>query len=123
MQVNLEFPGSQNIIRAYGEGWITVNDQIIHQSVIVMPEQLIPDWPPRNFQQLSELHFQILEELRPEIVLLGTGRRQQFPHPSLLRPLLRRNVGVEVMDTAAACRTYNIIVSEGRRVAAALLIE
>jgi uncharacterized protein len=71
---------------------------------------------------LAEAHFEVIAGLEPEIVLLGTGGRQRFPRPSLLRSLLARGVGVEIMDTAAACRTYNIIMLEGRRVAAALLL-
>lgn len=122
MRLNLDFNKTHNIIRAYRAGCITVNEAEIHQSLIVAPERLITDWPPQDFVQLQEDHFQIIEQLRPEIVLLGTGARQQFPHPRLTSRLLQRRIGVEVMGTAAACRTYNIIVAEGRQVVAALLI-
>jgi uncharacterized protein len=122
MRLSLDFAGNANIIRAYGEGWITVNDQAIRQSVIITPERLITDWPPQHFKHLIEAHFRLIAELNPEIVLLGTGSRQHFPHPRLTRPLLSQGVGVEVMATDAACRTYNIIMAEGRRVVAALLM-
>jgi uncharacterized protein len=122
MRLNLDFNKTSNIIQAYREGCITINGQDIHQSLIVAPDRLIADWVPQNFLQLQEDHFQIIEQLQPEIVLLGTGARQQFPHPRLTSRLLQRRIGVEVMGTAAACRTYNIIVAEGRQVVAALLI-
>lgn len=122
MRLSLNSNGVANTIRAYRENCITVNDQDIRQSLIVTPEQLIIDWPPQNFEQLHVDHFQLIVELQPEIVLLGTGKCQRFPEPTLIRPLLVRNVGLEVMDTAAACRTYNIVVAEGRQVVAALLI-
>jgi len=111
-----------NMIRAYSEDSITVNDRVMRQSVVVTPEQIITDWPPQRFQDLAEGHFEVLLRLMPEIVVLGTGRRQRFPHPQWLRPLLEHGIGVEVMDTSAACRTYNIVTAEGRYVAAALLI-
>ena len=90
--------------------------------MIVTPERLVSDWLPQTFGDLVEAHFEAIADLEPEIVLLGTGSRQRFPRPSLLRSLLAHGVGVEIMDTAAACRTYNIIMLEGRRVAAALLL-
>jgi uncharacterized protein len=122
MRLSLEFNNAKNTIRAYGEGWITVNEQKISCSVIVTPERIITDWLPQTFVELGELHFEQLKTLEPEIVLLGTGRRQRFPPPRLTSQLLSAHIGVEVMDTAAACRTYNILMAEGRRVAVALLM-
>jgi uncharacterized protein len=122
MRLKPDFTGTANAIRAYDQGYIIVNNQFIRQSVIVTPERIITDWPPQCFAELQAVHLEWLFELQPEIVLLGTGARQQFPHPRLTYPLLGRGVGVEVMDTAAACRTYNFIMAEGRRVAAALLM-
>lgn len=122
MRLHLDFDAGKNIIRAYDTGFITINDRQVRHSVIVTPERLITDWPPRSFAELTESHLEWLAPLEPEIVLLGTGSRQQFPHPRLTRALTGRRIGVEVMDTAAACRTYNIIMAEGRRVAAALLM-
>ena len=122
MRLNLDFDKTRHLIRAYREGCITINEQDIHQSLIVTPDRLITDWPPQHFAQLHENHFQIIEQLQPEIVLLGTGKCHRFPQPRLTSRLLRRRIGVEVMSTAGACRTYNIVVAEGRRVVAALLI-
>ncbi len=122
MRLSLDFDEQANTIRAYGEGWITINEQTIRQSVIVMPQQLITDWPPQDLNVLEETHFEQLAALNPEIVLLGTGARQHFPPPGLIRSLICRGVGVEVMNTGAACRTYNIIMAEGRQVLAALLM-
>ncbi len=91
-------------------------------SLIVLPDRVITDWPPSGFEALSQAHFEVILEFKPEIVLLGTGATLRFPHPSLTQALIRMQVGLEVMDTAAACRTYNILVTEGRKVAAALIL-
>ena len=122
MRFSLDADPNRFSIRNYGPGWITVNDQDIRHSLIVSPDRLILDWPPQTFAELDAAHLAMILTLEPEIVLLGTGRRQQFPHPRLTQALLEQGVGVEVMDTAAACRTYNVIMLEGRRVAAALLL-
>ncbi len=122
MRFSLDFDRSVNTIYAYAKGYVAINDQEISRSVIVTPERLITNWPPQRFVDLEAAHFEWILKLEPEIVLLGTGSHQQLPHPQLIRPLIERGLGVEVMDTAAACRTYNIIVAEGRQVAAALLM-
>jgi uncharacterized protein len=122
MRLNLDAYHTVNTIRGYGNGQISIKELQLRSSIIVTPEQLITDWKPQRFEQLSAADFDILTELKPEIVLVGTGERHRFVHPRLLRPILEQNLGVEVMATAAACRTYNVIVAEGRRVAAALII-
>ena len=122
MRFSLDSDANHYAITGYGPDWVRVNQQEFRRSVIVTPERLVSDWSPQTFGDLVESHFAVIAGLEPEIVLLGTGVRQRFPRPSLLRPLLERSVGVEVMDTAAACRTYNIVMLEGRRVAAALLL-
>jgi uncharacterized protein len=91
------------------------------QSFIMTPEVLIQDWAPQQPDQLHQDHLQILLELQPEVVLLGTGERLVFPAVRITADLLGAGIGVEVMDTAAACRTYNILMHEGRHVAAALI--
>ena len=106
----------------YGEGYVLVNGQRRETSLLVTPERLL-DWAPASFAGLDEAHFALIAELRPEVVLLGTGARQRFPHPRLTAPLARAGIGLEVMDVQAACRTYNILVAEERKVAAALLFE
>lgn len=122
MRFSLEIDAHRHFVRSYGPGWVNVSEREIRQSVIVTPERLVTDWPPQAFADLEEVHFEAVVRLEPEILVLGTGSRQQFPHPRLIRPLLAKGIGVEVMDTAAACRTYNIVMLEGRRVAAALLM-
>ncbi|HAO34451.1 MAG TPA: Mth938-like domain-containing protein [Candidatus Competibacter sp.] len=122
MRFNLEVDAHHQFIRSYGPGWVNVSEREIRQSLIVTPERLVSDWPPQSFAELEEGHFAAVVALEPEIVVLGTGLRQRFPAPKLLRPVLDRGIGVEIMDTAAACRTYNVIMLEGRRVAAALLM-
>ena len=122
MKLHLTQAAGQNIFTAYGDGYVFVNQQRFESSVIVMPEQLISDWEPRDFDQLTEAHFAYIATLQPEIVLLGTGKSLHFPHPRLSNPLALARIGFEVMDTYAAARTYNILMGEGRRVAAALLI-
>ncbi len=111
------------VIRAYGEGGVRVNDEVVTRSLVVTPEHLIRDWAPQRYDELQEGHFDFLNELEIEVLLLGTGSRLRFPQSRFLAALVEQGVGVEVMDTPAACRTYNILMSEGRQVAAALLIE
>ncbi len=113
---------SGNSIQGYDSGTVIVNGQPYNGSIVVLPDQLITDWRPGLLSDLQPDDLQQLLELNPEVVLLGTGPRQAFPAPALLAPFLNRQIGIEAMDTAAACRTYNILAAEGRRVAAALLL-
>ncbi len=142
MKFSLDEPANACIVRSYGPGYITLSvpaslerkgglskDEIeedeglqtVYRSVIVLPERL-EEWAPASFMELEKSHFQAFLELEPEVVIVGTGERPHLPLPSLMEPLLRQQVGVEFMDTPAACRTYNILVGEGRRVMAALLM-
>ncbi|MDP2133925.1 MAG: Mth938-like domain-containing protein [Sulfuritalea sp.] len=110
-------------ISAYDAGSIAVNGRALTRSFLLTPQRLIENWPPDSFASLSEADLAAVADLGCPIVLLGTGQRQRFPAPALLRPLIERRIGVEVMDSHAACRTYNILMAEGRDVAAALIIE
>src|SRR4051794_16301330 len=112
-----------NTITAHGNGYVRIGTVDYHESIVVMPAELITGWAPEGFGALNESDFEQIARLEPEIVLLGTGERLQFPHPRLSRVLVDAHVGMEVMGTAAACRTYNILAAEGRKVAAALIIE
>ncbi|MFA7388537.1 MAG: Mth938-like domain-containing protein [Thiohalobacteraceae bacterium] len=109
-------------IRAYGIGQIQVNEEVFTQSLVLSAETLLRDWPPQRFEDLSAEHLQAAVELDPEILILGTGAQIRFPHPGVTADLQARGIGVEIMDTAAACRTFNVLVGERRRVAAALLM-
>lgn len=123
MKLTLSNPTGQNVVSAYGPGYVTINQQRHEQNLVVMPDALHEPWAAGGFEALTEQDFAALVELKPEIVLLGTGSRQRFPAPRLLRPLVEAGIGCEVMDMPAACRTYTILMAEGRRVAAALLID
>lgn len=112
-----------NAITAYDAEHIAVNGRRMTRSFLLTPHQLIENWPPDSFDRLTEADIGLVAELGCPIVLLGTGSRQYFPHPALLRGLIEKRVGVEIMDSAAACRTFNILMAEGRDVAAALIIE
>ena len=109
-------------IQAYGQGQVTINDEVVTSSVVVTPARLLREWEPERFDDLAPAHLEALAELEPEIVVLGTGGRLRFPAAAVTASLAARGIGVEVMDTAAACRTYNILVSEDRNVVAALLM-
>jgi uncharacterized protein len=122
MHIQLETGGQANLIRTYAAGQIIVNQDSYTRSVIVLPGQVVADWPPQIFEELALAHLAALVPLTPELVILGTGRRQRFPRAELLAPLVGAGIGWEVMDTGAACRTYNILMGEGRNVAAALLM-
>jgi len=120
VKLHASAPGGVNTISAYGEDYVVVNGQRRDSSVVVLRDRVV-DWPAASFERLTAEDFGFLQELDIDIVLLGTGPRQRFPHPRLTAALTRAGIGVEVMDTQAACRTYNILVAEERRVAAALL--
>lgn len=110
-------------ITSYDAGLIAVNGRPLTKSFLLTPQRLIEDWPPDSFDCLTEADLLAVMNLACPIVLLGTGIRQRFPAPALMRPLIERRIGVEVMDSHAACRTYNILMAEGREVAAAMIIE
>jgi uncharacterized protein len=115
-------PSGVNTITGYGEGYVLVNGERRSSSVVVLPER-IEAWSAAGFDTLSAEDFGFLTGLGAEIVLLGTGARQRFPHPRLTAALVQTGIGLEVMDLQAACRTYNILVAEERKVAAALLFQ
>ena len=107
----------------YGEGYVAVNGTRHSTSLVVAADRLVTDWPVTSVEGLGADHLAAIVELQPEIVLLGTGRAFRFPEPRVLAPLHNARVGVEVMDTNAACRTYNILLGEGRNVVAALILD
>jgi uncharacterized protein len=114
-------PSSLNTITGYGDGYVAVNGERQESSVIVLPDRLVA-WDAKEFSSLEEKDFLVLQNLGVDIVLLGTGPRQRFPHPRLTAALAQAGIGLEVMDMQAACRTYNILIAEERKVAAALLM-
>ena len=112
-----------NTVTAYGPGFIDINQTRHHGHLLVAPDRTVAAWNVADFASLRSEDFQALAELAPEVVLLGTGERQRFVPPRLTAALASRGIGVECMTTAAACRTYNILMAEGRRVLAAFLQE
>jgi uncharacterized protein len=123
MKLHPKIAVGQYAITGQGPGYVSINGQRRERSLIVTPLQMDPEWPVSRPEELTAEHLQPLLEFQCDIVLLGTGLRQHFPAPAVLRPLLEARIGVEVMDTSAACRTYHILTSEGRAVVAALIVE
>jgi uncharacterized protein len=113
----------QNAIARHGPGGVVVNGVEHRSSVIVPWAGEVHPWPVDSFDALTEAHFAALAALGPELVIFGSGSRIRFAPPALLKPLIERHIGIETMDTAAACRTYNVLLAEGRSVLAALLFE
>ena len=122
MKLQAERPQGSNAITAYGTGFVTINGQTFRNSVIVGHDRLHVDWPVTNIESLTSENFLGLDK-GCDVILLGTGSKQRFPDRAILRPMTAKRIGVEVMDTAAACRTYNVLLAEGRAVIAALIIE
>jgi len=122
MKFHLQAPAA-NVISALGKDWIRIGETEYRQNLIVMPDAVVTGWAPAGFAALTGANFAALLQYQPELVLLGTGAQQRFPHPRLLADLSRARIGVEAMDTRAACRTFNILVAEDRRVVAALLLD
>jgi len=111
-----------NLIRRYGADFITIGEEDIRVSCIVTAATLSRDWPPRSIEELTVEHLSPLFELAPEVVILATGSRQQFPRAALRAEFTMRRIGLEVMEIGAACRTYNVLVGEDRKVLAAILL-
>ncbi|VVE57133.1 hypothetical protein PIN31115_05146 [Pandoraea iniqua] len=112
-----------NTVTGYGPGYIEINKTRHNHSVIVAPEGEIQAWPVSAFDALEPAHFEALRALDPEVVIFGSGERLRFAHPRLTASLTSTRIGVDSMDTQAACRTYNILMSEGRRVVLVVLVD
>lgn len=122
MKLHLSDSSGLNVFSGYGEGYVAVNQVRYTDNMIVLPNRIIEHWQVSNISRLDMEHFDALLAMQPEIILLGTGTSLRFPDVSLMRMILSRGIGFEVMDTQATCRTYNILSSEGRHVAAAILV-
>lgn len=123
MKLHLSQSASRNSVTAYGRGYVAVNGERYERSLIVMPDRIMADWNVPSLDSLTHDNIGALALLKPELVLLGTGQILRFPDPRLLASLFSAAIGAEMMDTRAACRTYNFLADEGRNVAAALIIE
>jgi len=120
MKLHLTHNASLQLFSGYGAGYVAINNVRYEKCVVVSP-QAIMEWGVSGFEALTAADFGFIESLKPEIMILGTGSAQRFPRPELTRALAATGVGVEVMDSRAACRTYNILATEGRKVVAAIL--
>jgi uncharacterized protein len=110
-------------VTGYDDHGVEINAQPFTFSLIVLPETEPTAWPVANFEALTVEHFAQIDATKPDVVILGTGKKQRFVHPKLTSILTSRRIGIECMDNQAACRTYNILMAEGRKVAMALIIE
>ncbi len=122
MKLHLTTAENNNLITGYGENFIEINKKRYAQNLIVLANELILDWKATSFNDLAAADFIQIAHIKPEVVLLGTGSTHRFLHPKIAQHLTENGIPIECMTTAAACRTYNILMSEGRYVAAALLI-
>ncbi len=122
MKFTLEGSQNVNVIRSYSSEEIRVGEHFIRSSCLVTADTLIAHWPPATLEEVLGNHLEPIFELRPELVLFGTGERQRFAPGEIRAAFAGRGIGVESMDLGAACRTFNILVQEGRRVAAALFL-
>lgn len=122
MELNLQQAQSEFLVRRVEKGAVVVGGKTLTRSFVLTPEQLITDWPVNSVNDIDQDNIDQLLGLEPEVVLLGSGPKQQFAPPSVQAALLRRGIGLECMDSAACARTYNLIVNEGRRVIAAFVI-
>ena len=115
--------GAGNVFTGYGDDYVRLGVVVYRENLVVTPEKILTGWCPGGFDALTDDDLAAVAALRPEIVLLGTGNRQRFPSPRLSRVLAEARIGLDVMDTPAACRTFNILAAEERKVAAAILLD
>lgn len=114
---------AQYKITGYNDQGIFINGRLFQSSVILSPFNIVDAWEPELYSQLEAKHISSLYDLKPEVIILGTGKKQAFPSREVLHALTKMKVGFEIMDTQAACRTFNIIMAEGRNVVAGFFIE
>lgn len=122
MRFTLEMPPGANLVTGIGPGGVRIGEQWFARSLVVSAAELVPDWPVASVATLDLERLAPALRFAPEILLLGTGRRIHFPDGALFAALAARGIGLEVMDTTAACRTYNVLVNEDRPVVAALIL-
>jgi uncharacterized protein len=122
MKFHITKAAGQNLFTGYGDGYVAINNARYEHPVLVSPDGEVERWDASSFDALTRAHFEALLERSPELVLLGTGDILRFPRPELTRVLATAGMGFEAMDTKAACRTFNILMAEGRRVIAAILV-
>jgi uncharacterized protein len=122
VQLTRETPEFRYTLRAVDPAGVTVNERRIERSFFLTPDTLVEDWAPRAIEALAPADLEPVLALGPTLVLLGTGPRLRFPAPAVMAACLSRGIGIEVMDNAAAARTFTVLAGEGRRVVAAFLL-
>ena len=122
MKLHLAANSGRNHFTGYGDGYVAINNQRFERAVVVTPDALHDTWNVASFDDIDAAHLQFLLSLQAEVIILGTGATQRFPRAELMREFALAQIGVEIMVTHAACRTYNILMAEGRAVAAAVLV-
>lgn len=122
MSLTLDDNQSNFQIRGFKHGQIQVNEKIYTESLIISPEKLIENWGPKTITELTKEHLQIATQSKPAVLLIGTGEKLIFPPIELYGELINQGIGIEIMDTAAACRTFTILTAENRHVVAALIL-
>ncbi len=122
MKFSEDTQSNHNNISRYEEGFVEIKGKQINTSVVISAEELIADWEPKKFSELSADHCKLLLAPKPDVIILGTGKKQQFPERDILKLFAQNQIGVEIMDTTAACRTFNVLLSEDRNVVAGLFM-
>ncbi len=122
MDLSLDRPDNYLFVRRVGARSVTVVDREFTQSFLLAPDRAVENWPVSASSELNVGHVDAILELKPELVILGTGERQVFPDPAFMAGLLRKGIGIEVMDNGAAARTYDLLAAENRRVVAAFIL-
>lgn len=122
MKMALDDPSGVNAIKSYETGRVQIREHYYTSSLIVLPNELLTGWEAHSADQLCAAHLEPILARRPEVLILGTGDAQVFPDPAIFMSLMDLGVGFEVMDNAAACRTYNVLLAEDRRAALALML-
>ena len=123
MQLTLENPDFRYSLRGAGGDYALVNEQRLEASFLLAPNELVSDWRPATLADLQPQDMDAVLAMQPALVLLGSGASVRFPAPAVMATCLTRGIGIEVMDNAAAARTFNVLATEGRRVVAAFLIQ
>lgn len=122
MQFTQQSPAGAHLIRRYGADFVVIDDEEIRRSCLVSAATLVRDWAPRSVEELTIEHVAPIFEFAPEVVVLSTGASQKFPRAALRAEFATRRIGLEVMEVGAACRTYNVLVAEERKVIGAILL-
>lgn len=122
MKFSEDFNAGSQVINRYDDTSITINEKTFNHSLIVSNFELIENWPVDDIKKLSSQSLQTILELQPEVIIIGTGKQILFPPPESYSSVINQGIGIEFMDTGAACRTYNVLLSEDRKVAAGIIL-